>query len=219
MRLNHEYELNAEQEQKVTDKVTSLWLNIEQKIEGYQKKIIIAYNRKILAVFFTVVLIFLIYILINIHDYFIVVIYILLIPSQLGFFSPKICIIKNMSDNSITIQKQSILNNETIAFKNEENPILKLFRVMPAGNFALVIVSKNKKATLNPANPPFPFRVGVRYNQWRFTKKDAKNISNFLNIPLSSEIKNVSDGRDEYIDSLNREEFLFSDSPKNGWNS
>lgn len=206
--LNREYGVDTER--KMVDKLGSGWHNIEQKTEGYQRKVTITNNTKRWAIVFTIMMLFFVYIFLIIgHNYSIfILISCLFIPPQIGSFSKKTCIIKSTTDNSIIVRKQAILKNETIIYKNVEKPYLKLFKFpsiigstytdksLP-DHFALAIISSDKITLLRFQDPAFPFYYGspIYYGiRWYDTilmlndREEAENISTFLSLPLLNEI-------------------------------
>jgi len=212
--LNREYGLDRENNQRFSRLISSGWIDIKQKTESKQKKIIITYNRKRIAILFIATLFFLAYVfLIASRDYFVFIIgFCILTPTEVGFFSKKTYIIKNISDNSIIIQKQSILKSETTIYKKEENPSLKLiFKDSLTDKFDLVIVSRNKMTTLGFIDSPFPFNNyghyftrhstyedNLRGHTLSFSKIEVGSISNFLDISISGKINSI---KTEFADS------------------
>lgn len=205
--FNREYGLGRETDQKFKETISSGWLDIEQKTENQQKKIIITHNRKRLAAIFLIALFFLVFIFfISGYNYFLfIVIFCLAILPQIGFLSKKMCIIENISDNSIIIRKQSIFKSEITVYKKEENPALKLiFKDSQTNQFGLAITSNNKMTILSFIDPPFPFYYshyyrtqysvyeGRRYGYiLRFSEMEVRNISNFLDMPTSGKINSI----------------------------
>lgn len=199
-------------------------LSIEQKIEDYQKKIVIKQNISLggIIITLTVLVLFLLPFLksysINPHEFsslntqdlliFLVVIIFVLIIWLLQYLS-NIHIIKDMSNGSIIVQKRS-LKNESIVFRKEENPSLKLSKLpfilflFTKQKFILSIVSNSKRIILNPDITIRWLTIRGSYYRnrndprWTFAKEDAENISNFLGIPLSNEIGGANEATEYY---------------------
>lgn len=203
LQLNHGYGVNTEK------KITNILFkaDILMKVEAGSHKEIVVKHAKGGFMFLMYVLIAIIYGYIffgspkpDVEGYFLLSLVLsILVMSQIGYFSQKTYIIKNLSDDSVTVHIQTILKQDTRVYNKEENIRLKMFRfprmeeTVPE-RVALAILSGVDKIVFLPfAVPPFPFYPYGRYatsnSNWaKLQINEVKSAAVFLNIPLVEQI-------------------------------
>ena len=119
---------------------------------------------------------------------FVMLFILVLLPLNIVAFFSKIILTKDIPNKSIIFQKQFIIKRKPIIYRMDEKPYLKLVgSPLPwekvSGIFALNIISDKQKDTMCPF-----FQQG-----WFVTKKQAVQISELLEIPVSKEIGKFKD--------------------------
>lgn len=172
--------------------------SVQQRDNSQRKEIVITY-RKTLGAAFLLIIVFSIFIFFILSYGYTSLTLLLLLAIILSSeqYSKKISIIRNISDNSMTIHKQTGFKKEIDYYKQEDKPQLKLLklsdvkeRFTDTDHFALSVASDNKITLLRFLDAQFiegRTSYFTRYQNVPLLKsKEAQDISIFLDIPLSS---------------------------------
>lgn len=208
---SHQYGVNAQR--KIFNILSFGWHSIKKKNENNQKQVIITQNkRRILTVIiFLLSFLFLMTDIMRDNYLLFMAVVFLIISGNLSSFYNKITIIRNISNSSIIIKKQTFLKRERdIVYQKEQSPSLKLFKYLQidstmTSRFSLVINSSGRMNELSFAKSLFPFKNNKKWygHIIPFNKKEAENISRFLNIPLLNKIGDIYDTEFQYYMNLN----------------
>jgi len=189
-------------------------LKIEQKIEGYKKKIIIKKKIDLIGTSFLLIVFFIVFnpfyqaYLNNPNQFsskdthFLMFYIFIIIFFKLLNYPSRIFIIKDLSSGTIDLQKK-ILKSKSIIFHKDEKITLKLSKIfmlplLISQKYILSLNSGDKSIILDPSITSQSFgtkgkRILSRRNtQWLFTKENAESISRFFDIPLLIEGEGVS---------------------------
>lgn len=169
-----------------------------KRLDGIDRReIVIAYNKKGWNIVSIAFVLFILSIFGS--NYFLsALVFLIYFVSLSGEYSKRVCIIKNILDNSLIICEQAILKEETSTFLGEEKTFLETLGISygkayfkSEKRFALALASNNKTALLRFVSPPY-LVVGTRVplSQYRdvimLGDKEIQDIATFLNLPISS---------------------------------
>jgi hypothetical protein len=190
------------------------WVEIKEESDIFQKKIVLAYNKRLIIATDAVIGLFILLVFTRTSilaeiskkfqsptdtpDFFYspyfaayVLIFVFAIANWMTF-SSKVYLTKKLSDNSIVLQKQSLSLGEPIVYQMSEKPFLKLKGVSFLDSFSIAIISDKKRNLLHPKDSRSS-RDG-----WGFSKNDAEKIARVLDIPISDKIAGVLESFDYY---------------------
>lgn len=186
-------------------------LNIEQKIEGCKKKIIIKKKINVIEIAFFLLIFSLVFnpfyqAYLDNPDQFSTgdIYFLIFIAATIIFFCSlqylsRMFIIKDLSNGTIDLQKK-IFKTKSYIFCKDERTVLELSKIfmiplLMKQRYVISMKSGMKSVAMN-MNPDFTLQLfgskierifSKRNSQWLFTKEDAEIIARFLEIPLLTE--------------------------------
>jgi hypothetical protein len=179
------------------------WIEIKEETDIFQKRIVFAYNKKKIIASEAIIGLFILLVFTQTSilaeisrkfqstdtpdffssPYFAAFVLIsVFIVANLMTFSSKVYLTKNLSDNSIVLQKQSVFKGEPVVYQMSEKPFLKLKGLSFFDSFNIAIISDKKRNLLRPTD------FTSSRDSWRFSKKEAEKIARVLEIPISDKI-------------------------------